>query len=51
MRHAKIQAEPAEPVQAHDRAVRLSVAKPGDKGVIVEVRAESHTGAAAEALA
>ena len=44
MRHAKVQAEPAEPVQAHDRAVRLSAARPGDRGVIVEVRAQSQTG-------
>jgi ferrous iron transport protein A len=42
-------AEPAEVVAAAeadltDGAVRLSVARPGDRGVIVDVRAESHPG-------
>jgi ferrous iron transport protein A len=40
-------AEPAkvEAVQVDvSAAVRLSAAKPGDRGVIVDVRAESHTG-------
>src|SRR5258707_11672871 len=32
----------AEPV--HAGAVRLSAANPGDRGVIVDVRAESHAG-------
>ena len=44
MRHVMPQAEPAQPVQAHDRAVRLSAARPGDRGVIVEVRAASRAG-------
>jgi ferrous iron transport protein A len=37
-------AEPttAQAVQGTGRTVRLSGARPGDKGVIVEVRAESH---------
>jgi len=36
----------AEPATRMDdgRAVRLSAAKPGDRGVIVDVRAESHPG-------
>ncbi len=34
----------AEAAQTADAAVRLSVARPGDKGVIVDVRAESHAG-------
>jgi ferrous iron transport protein A len=35
----------AEPAQAGiSGAVRLSQARPGDRGVIVEVRAERHTG-------
>jgi ferrous iron transport protein A len=33
-----------EAASADSAAVRLSVAKPGDKGVIVDVRAESHPG-------
>ncbi|MFI4963931.1 MAG: ferrous iron transport protein A [Caulobacterales bacterium] len=33
-----------EAVQAGGGAVRLSAAKPGDRGVIVDVRAESHAG-------
>lgn len=40
-------AEPAKaaPAEAAERqAVRLSTAKPGDAGVIVDVRAESHAG-------
>ncbi|MBS0362112.1 MAG: ferrous iron transport protein A [Proteobacteria bacterium] len=41
MRHAKAPAEPVLPVQAHESAVRLSAARPGDRGVIVEVRAET----------
>ena len=36
---AKVEAAPADA-----SAVRLSVAKPGDKGVIVDVRAASHSG-------
>ena len=35
--------EPAAPA-ASGRVVRLSQVKPGDKGVIVDVRAESHPG-------
>ena len=38
----------AEPLSAQaveaGRLVRLSTARPGDRGVIVDVRAESHTG-------
>jgi ferrous iron transport protein A len=34
----------ARPAQADDRLVRLSAARPGDRGVILEVRAESHVG-------
>ncbi|WP_293366288.1 FeoA family protein [Phenylobacterium sp.] len=42
-------AQPAEALTASDAdaiagAVRLSVARPGDRGVIVDVRAESHPG-------
>jgi len=41
-------AEPAKAAvaapDAASRLVRLSTAKPGDRGVIVDVRAESHTG-------
>jgi ferrous iron transport protein A len=40
-------ADPAEAASVADvgaNAVRLSVARPGDKGVIVDVRAESHPG-------
>jgi ferrous iron transport protein A len=39
-------AEPAkaEAATAEDAPVRLSVARPGDRGVIVDVRAESHPG-------
>jgi ferrous iron transport protein A len=39
-------AEPAKAASAAagTPAVRLSAAKPGDRGVIVEVRAESHPG-------
>jgi ferrous iron transport protein A len=38
-------AEPAKhTVPADGAAVRLSAAKPGDRGVIVDVRAESHPG-------
>jgi ferrous iron transport protein A len=33
---------PADPAQG--RLVRLSQARPGDRGVIVEVRAETHAG-------
>ena len=39
---------PAEPAVASappvDGAVRLSLARPGDRGVIVDVRSESHLG-------
>jgi ferrous iron transport protein A len=39
------QAERAEPHAAADgRIARLSSARPGDRGVIVEVRAERHSG-------
>jgi ferrous iron transport protein A len=37
---AKVDAAP----QADAAAVRLSLARPGDQGVIVDVRAESHPG-------
>ena len=39
-------AEPAKvaALVADGQAVRLSAAKPGDRGVIVDVRAESHVG-------
>ena len=41
-------AEPAKTAaavpEADGRVVRLSAAKPGDRGVIVDVRAESHPG-------
>jgi ferrous iron transport protein A len=41
-------AEPAKAAvaaaDAASRRIRLSTAKPGDRGVIVDVRAESHTG-------
>src|SRR4051812_9308460 len=37
------EAAPAGP-DAEGRLVRLSAARPGDRGVIVEVRAESHPG-------
>jgi ferrous iron transport protein A len=40
--------EPAKAASAvgetDERTVRLSVAKPGDRGVITDVRAESHVG-------
>jgi ferrous iron transport protein A len=35
---------PAQPAAAEGRLVRLSAARPGDRGEIVEVRAESHPG-------
>ena len=38
----KAESAKAEAVQAG--AVRLSLARPGDRGVIVDVRAESHAG-------
>jgi ferrous iron transport protein A len=34
----------AEAAPQHGEAVRLSTARPGDKGVIVDVRAGSHVG-------
>ena len=37
-------AEPMATAQADDQVVRLSTARPGDRGVIIEVRAESQPG-------
>jgi ferrous iron transport protein A len=34
----------APPAEAEGRLVRLSAARPGDRGVILEVRAETHPG-------
>lgn len=38
------EAAPATAPELDGRLVRLSVAKPGDRGTIVDVRAESHPG-------
>jgi ferrous iron transport protein A len=37
-------AQPATPVEDDGRVVRLSAARPGDRGVIVDVRAEGQSG-------
>lgn len=42
MRHMVLDVTSATPAQADGRLVRLSAARPGDRGVILEVRAESH---------
>jgi ferrous iron transport protein A len=39
-----IDAQPLTAAEADGRLVRLSTARPGDRGVIVDVRAESHPG-------
>jgi ferrous iron transport protein A len=41
---AKVDAAATKVDQADSAAVRLSVARPGDRGVVVDVRAESHPG-------
>ena len=39
-----IEAQPLTAADADGRLVRLSTTRPGDKGVIVDVRAETHPG-------